>query len=80
MHELAIVEALIEQVQREVRRAGQKGRVTRLELAIGSLSGVHCDSVRFAFDLLAPRNGGRRGEGRIQQPRAVSCCRACGCG
>ena len=78
MHELAIVEALIEQVQREVRRAGQKGRVTRLELAIGSLSGVHCDSVRFAFELLAPGTVVEGAKVDIQQPQAVSCCRACG--
>ena len=78
MHELAIVEALIEQVQREVRRAKQKGRVTRLELAIGALSGVHCDSVRFAFDLLAPGTVVEGAKVEIQQPQAVSCCGSCG--
>ena len=76
MHELSIVEALIEQVRRELERAGQQGRVLRLELSIGRLSGVNCDSVRFAFGLLAPgtRGRGRRNrdpgaEGRLPLPR-----------
>jgi hydrogenase nickel incorporation protein HypA/HybF len=78
MHELAIVEALIEQVQREVRRAGQAGRVLRVELAIGRLSGVHCDCVRFAFKLLAPGTIVDGAAVEISQPRAVCRCRACG--
>ena len=78
MHELSIVEALIEQVEREVRRAGQKGRINRLELVIGRLSGVHCDSVRFAFDLLAPGTLVEGAKVDISEPRAVCCCRGCG--
>jgi hydrogenase nickel incorporation protein HypA/HybF len=78
MHELAIAEALIEQVGTEVDRAGQNGRVRRLELAVGRLSGVHCDSLRFAFELLSP---GTRVEGAdlaIREPQAVARCRQCG--
>ena len=54
MHELSIAEALIEQVSEELKRAGQTGAVKRVELAVGRLSGVHCDCLRFAFGLLAP--------------------------
>ena len=64
MHELSIVEALIEQVQREVRRAGQKGRVTRLELAIGTLSGRPLRLGPFCLRPPRPRHAGRRGGGR----------------
>ncbi len=78
MHELAIAEALIEQVRREVRRAGQNGRVTRLELAVGQLSGVHCDSLRFAFELLSPGTMVEGAKVDIDQPRAVCRCQACG--
>jgi hydrogenase nickel incorporation protein HypA/HybF len=78
MHELSIVEALIEQVERELRRAGQKGRVKRLEVQIGRLSGVHCDSFRFAFELLAPGTVTDGAELSIAEPGAVSCCRSCG--
>ena len=66
MHEVSIVEALIEQVGEEVERAGASGRVTRLALSIGQLSGVHSDSIRFAFELLSP---GTILEGATKAPR-----------
>jgi hydrogenase nickel incorporation protein HypA/HybF len=78
MHELSIAEALIEQVQRELVRGGYKGPVTRLELAIGRLSGVHSDSLRFAFELLVPGTPLEAAEMRIVEPRATCRCHACG--
>lgn len=78
MHELSIAEALIEQVGRELRRAGQSGRVQRLELAIGRLSGVHCDSLRFAFELISPGTIAEGATLDITQPGAVCSCRQCG--
>jgi hydrogenase nickel incorporation protein HypA/HybF len=77
MHELSIVEALIEQVGRELRRAGQQGKVKRLELAIGRFSGVHCDSFRFAFDLISPGTVADGARLEISEPRAVCQCRHC---
>lgn len=78
MHEVAIVDALIGQVQEEVRLAGATGRVTRLELSIGRLSGVSVDAVRFALELLAPGTPVESARVDIRQPKAVCCCRACG--
>ncbi len=78
MHELAIAEALIEQVGTELDRAGKKGAVKRLELAVGRLSGVHCDCLRFAFGLLAPGTLAEGAELLIREPPAVARCRACG--
>ena len=78
MHELSIVEALIEQVEREVQRSGEAGRVVRLDLSIGRLSGVCPDSLQFAWGLLAPETSLAGAEMRISQPRAVCCCRDCG--
>ena len=78
MHELAIAEALIEQVGAELDRAGQKGAVKRLELAVGRLSGVHCDSLRFAFEVLAPGTPAEGAELAIRQPPAISRCHRCG--
>ena len=78
MHELAIAEALIEQVGTELDRAGQSGPVKRLELAVGRLSGVHCDSLRFAFELLSPGTAAEGAELSIREPSAVSRCRQCG--
>ncbi len=78
MHEVAIVDALIEQVEEEVHRAGAAGRVTRLELSIGRLSGVSVDSVRFALELLAPGTVVESARVDIRQPKAICCCQACG--
>jgi len=77
MHELAIVEALIEQVQREVHRSGQHGRVLGLELTIGRLSGVNCESVRFAFELLSPGTVVEGAKVSIREPRAICSCADC---
>ncbi|MFZ5831137.1 MAG: hydrogenase maturation nickel metallochaperone HypA [Planctomycetota bacterium] len=78
MHELAIAEALIEQVERELSRAGHPGPVVKLELAVGRLTGVHSDSLRFAFELLAPGTLLENAEVEIAQPKAACACRHCG--
>lgn len=78
MHEVAIVEALIEQVQDEVRRAGATGRVMRIELVIGRLSGVHPDSIRFALEWLAPGTVLESARLDIRQPGVSCVCAACG--
>jgi hydrogenase nickel incorporation protein HypA/HybF len=77
MHELSIVEALIDQVKQELDRAGQQGRVTRLELSIGRLSGVHPDAIRFAFTLLAAGTVLKDAELVIDEPKAVCQCHVC---
>ncbi len=78
MHELSIVQALFEQAEQEVRRSGHQGQVARLDLSIGRLSGVSCDSIRFAFDLLKSETMFHEAELTIAQPPAVCRCRACG--
>lgn len=78
MHELSIAQALIEQVEREVGRTGQSGRVLRLELAVGRLSGVHCESLRFGFGLISRGTIADGAELVIHEPRAVCLCRTCG--
>ena len=76
--QLILVEALIDQVVRELKRADQQGTVRGLELSVGRLSGVNCESVRFAFGLLAPGTSVENAEIVIHQPKAVCHCRACG--
>ncbi len=78
MHEVSIVEALIEQVEGEVARAGASGRVTRLALSIGRLSGVQADSIRFAFELLTPGTLLEGAALEIEEPRAFCACSGCG--
>jgi hydrogenase nickel incorporation protein HypA/HybF len=78
VHEASIVQALIEQVEAEVARAEQRGQVVGLELAIGRLSGVHVDAIRFAFEFLSAQTLVEGAELRIREPDAYAVCRACG--
>ena len=78
MHEMSIVQTLLEQVESDVRNSGHTGRISTLHLVIGRLSGVHVDAIRFAFELLAPESMASGAELVIDQPRAILCCSACG--
>jgi hydrogenase nickel incorporation protein HypA/HybF len=78
MHEVSIVQALIEQVEGEVRRAGASGKVSRLALSIGRLSGVCSDSIRFAVELLSPGTILEGAVVEIAEPSAICVCAACG--
>lgn len=78
MHEVAIAEAVIGQVEEEIRRAGATGRVLRLELSIGRLSGVSVDALRFALELLGPGTIVESARVDFRQPKATCCCAACG--
>ena len=78
MHELSIVEAIIEQVEKEVERAAEGGRVGRLDLVIGRLSGVNADSIRFAFEMLAPGTLVEGATLQIAEPKPFCRCRSCG--
>ncbi len=77
MHELSICTALIEEAQKEVRRSGRTGRIRRIDLTVGRLSGVSCDSLRFAFDLLAPGTDMEDARVVITEPKATCYCRTC---
>jgi hydrogenase nickel incorporation protein HypA/HybF len=78
VHEMSIVQALIDQVGAEVEQSGHRGRVVSLEVHVGRLSGVHVDALRFGFEMLAPGTLLEGAELRITQPEALLCCRACG--
>jgi hydrogenase nickel incorporation protein HypA/HybF len=77
MHELSIVEALIEQVDREVKRAGTPGTVRRVELSIGRFSGVNAGCLQFAFNLLVEKTPLEKAEIVIHEPKAVCRCQNC---
>ncbi len=78
MHEMSIVQALLEQVAEEVDQAGQRGRVVSLHLVVGRLSGVHVDAIRFGFELLSPGSIAQGAALRIDQPPARCHCDRCG--
>jgi len=78
MHEAAIAEELIVAAQAELARSGARGRIVRLELAVGRLSGVSPEALRFACERLAqgtPVEGARL---EIAEPKALCCCEECG--
>ena len=79
MHEVAIVETLIRQVADEVEQSGHTGRVTRLDLIVGRLSGASAEAIRFAFELLSKDDPLLDGaELVIDEQKAVCRCQACG--
>lgn len=73
MHELAIIESVIEQVTERIGGA----KVVRVLLEIGKLSGVVPDAVRFCFDIAADGTplGGAALE--IMETPGRARCRAC---
>ena len=77
MHEMSIVQALIEQVGVEIEQAAHHGRIVGLDLVIGRMAGVHIDSIRFAFELLSPGTLLDGAELRIKERHAVLACRDC---
>lgn len=77
MHEMSIVQALIEQVEIEIRESDEAGVVRGLDVVIGRLSGVHVDSIEFAFEVLSPGTIADGAELRISCPSAVIDCREC---
>ena len=56
----------------EVAQSGHSGRVVGLHLVIGRLSGVHADSIRFAFELLSPDSIAAGAELAIDRHRAAA--------
>ena len=48
MHELGIAQSIVESVREEARNHGG-GRVTRIGLRVGELSGVNAEALRFSF-------------------------------
>jgi hydrogenase nickel incorporation protein HypA/HybF len=77
VHEVSIVEALVEQVEGEVRRAGHSGRIVQLVVTIGRLSGVSPDSFRFAFEMLSPGTMLEGARLEIEHRPAICRCEAC---
>jgi hydrogenase nickel incorporation protein HypA/HybF len=74
VHELSIAASVVDAV---LDRTGQ-ARVSELRLAVGRLSGVVPDALRFCFDLVAegtPLEGARL---CIEEPVGRASCSACG--
>ncbi|HEV2377559.1 MAG TPA: hydrogenase maturation nickel metallochaperone HypA [Streptosporangiaceae bacterium] len=74
MHELAITQAVVDQVSEKLPGA----TVTCVRLEIGALSGVVADSVRFCFSLVVEGTALAGAQLEITEPPAVCRCQACG--
>ena len=77
MHELSLCETLIDRAKEEVKRCGPKGRVLGVDVVVGRLSGVHPDSLRWAFERLVPGtilDGARM---NVIQSKATCHCHGC---
>lgn len=77
MHELSLVGALIEQVQGEVEQAKVSGKIHRVEISVGRLSGANADCLRFAFHLLTANTPLENAEIVIHEPQAICRCQDC---
>jgi hydrogenase nickel incorporation protein HypA/HybF len=74
VHELAIVESLVETVTHRL----PESRIASVHLAIGALSGVVADSVRFCFPLVTEGTALAGASLEITEPPARCHCRDCG--
>jgi len=77
VHELAVCQGLLRQVG-ALAREHHAGRVTRIVLQIGPLSGVEADLLREAFPLAAADSVAAGAELIIEQTRVRVRCDTCG--
>lgn len=77
MHELSICRDLFALLDREAQRHGVN-KIVRLRLAIGRLSCLDPDALRFAFAAMAPGTIAEAAELQIDQPPIRATCKNCG--
>ena len=78
MHEISLVHNLLQQLETLVVE-NNRSRVTRVNMEIGSCSGVVVDSFRFGFDILTEQNEFTRGaELVLDIPPTLYRCTSCG--
>lgn len=77
MHELAIIESVIELAEREARKHNA-ARITKIKLRIGEFTGVVAEALLFAFEAI--RDGTLAGEAALEIERVPlrKRCPACG--
>lgn len=78
MHEVALVQALLDEVEEQVRGSGLRGQVRRVAVVIGVLSGVVPEAFQFAFEVLSPDVLGDGCALTIHKSPAFCDCQDCG--
>ena len=76
MHEFSIMQSALETAAQKTRAAGA-GRIHRLKLRVGRLSGVVPEALRFAFDGLKPDSLAAGAQLEIEEVPAVCWCPDC---
>jgi hydrogenase nickel incorporation protein HypA/HybF len=76
MHEVGIMQEGV-RLAVETARARQAGRITRLRLRVGSMSGVVPDALRFAFDMVSKETLAEGAMLEIETVAAACWCAAC---
>ena len=76
MHELGIAESTLRLALDRARAEGGQ-RVTRLELRVGSLSGVDIEALQFAFTAILPGTAAAGAAVQIDPVPAVAYCADC---
>ncbi len=74
MHEFGLMQDAIDIAQ---AHAGGADQILKLHLRVGELSGVEPDSLRFAFEVLAPQSCVRGAELEIEHVPVVCHCEEC---
>jgi hydrogenase nickel incorporation protein HypA/HybF len=77
MHELSLAAAMVEQLREVLAREGG-GRIVRIDLRIGAMSGVDADAFLFAFPEAARKTPLEGAELVIEEVPLELVCRRCG--
>lgn len=77
MHELSLLESVREIVEQEAERQ-HFSRVKCITLAIGELSCIEADALRFAFDVVMKDSLAADAELMIERVEAIGRCQHCG--
>ncbi len=76
VHELGIAQSIVDSVRDEAAAHGG-GRVTRIGLRIGELSGVNADALRFSFQISVQDTEFDRAELEIEEVPLTARCSSC---
>ena len=77
MHELAVTQSMLNLALEHAERAGA-GRITRINLVVGEISGIVNESVQFYFDFVSKGTLAEGAQLVFERLPARFRCRACG--
>jgi hydrogenase nickel incorporation protein HypA/HybF len=78
VHELPVVNSLVQQLQAEVERLGVAGRVEVVHLKLGALTTFVAEAMTFYFDALTKGTALESARLEVEEVPVAGRCRACG--